>query len=156
MNKYSIDHTQPCRLLLYDMHPTRDSKACSTLGNEWIMTTYSFHSAFCQVPPRGLFRVAVQLYYFNFDLLGLLSVLPYIVMFCRVCGFRVRVWESYRASRSFEYGYGSVTKLTERPGIVAQAYRTHRSSRRAQKCCTLTPGIVARGVQNSRKFQVRV
>ena len=33
-------------------------------------------------------------------------------MFCRVCGFRVRVWESYRTSRSFGYGYGCVTELT--------------------------------------------
>ena len=37
-------------------------------------------------------------------------------MLCRVCGFRVRVWESYRTSRSFGYGYGSVTELTEVPG----------------------------------------
>ena len=39
------------------------------------------------------------------------------VMFCRVCGFRVRVWESCRTSTSFRYGYGSVTELTEVPGI---------------------------------------
>ena len=45
-------------------------------------------------------------------------------MFCRVCEFRVRVWESYKTSRSFGYGYGSVTELTEVPGIVARAYRT--------------------------------
>ena len=77
--------------------------------------------------------------------------------FCRVCGFRVRVWGSYRTSRSFGYGYGSVTELTEVPGIVAQAYRTHRSSRRVQKtCCTRTRGIVARVLQNSQKFRVRV
>ena len=48
------------------------------------------------------------------------------VMFCRVCGFRVRVWESYRTSRSFGYGYGCVTELTEVPGIVARAYRTQK------------------------------
>ena len=54
-------------------------------------------------------------------------------MFCRVCGFRVRVWESYRASRSFGCGYGSVTELTEVPG----GYK---------KCCTRAPGVVARGV----------
>ena len=70
------------------------------------------------------------------------------VMFCRVCAFRVRVWGSYRTSRSFEYGYGSVTELkdielTEVPG-------GHK------KCCTRTPGIVVRGVQNSQKFRVRV
>ena len=48
--------------------------------------------------------------------------------FCRVCGFRVRVWESYRTSRSFGYGCESVTELPEVLGIVARAYRTHRSS----------------------------
>ena len=31
------------------------------------------------------------------------------VIFCRICGFQVRVWESYRTSRSFGYGYESVT-----------------------------------------------
>ena len=52
--------------------------------------------------------------------------------FCRVCGFRVRIWGSYGTSRSFGYGYGSVTGLPEVPGVVAQAYRTHRSSGRVQ------------------------
>ena len=65
------------------------------------------------------------------------------VMFCRVCGFRVRVWESYKTSRSFGYGYGCVTELTEVPG----GYK---------KCCTRTPGIVARGVQSLQIFRVRV
>ena len=54
-------------------------------------------------------------------------------MFCRVCGFRVWVWESYRTYRSFGYGYGSVTELTEGPGSAARSYRTHRSSRWVQK-----------------------
>ena len=80
------------------------------------------------------------------------------VMFytCRVCGFRVRVWESHRTSRRFGYGYRSVTELTEVPGIVERAYRTHRSSGRGKTCCTSTLGIVARVVQNSQKFRVRV
>ena len=39
--------------------------------------------------------------------------------------FRVRVWGSYRSSG---YGYESVTEITEVPGIVKQACRTHRSS----------------------------
>ena len=51
---------------------------------------------------------------------------------CRVCGFRVRIWGFYRTSRSFGYGYGSVTELPEVPGILAQAYITHRSSGRVQ------------------------
>ena len=53
-------------------------------------------------------------------------------MFCRGCGFRVRVLASYRTPRSFGSGYGSVTELPEVPGIVAQAYRTHRRSGRVQ------------------------
>ena len=65
------------------------------------------------------------------------------VMFCRVCGFRVRVWESCRNSRSFGYGYGSVTELIEVPGGF-------------KICVTRTPGIVTRVVQNSQKFRVLV
>ena len=34
--------------------------------------------------------------------------------------------------RSSGYGYGCLTELPEVPGIVAQAYRTHRSSKRVQ------------------------
>ena len=64
-------------------------------------------------------------------------------MFCRVCGFRVRVWVSCRTARSFGYGYGSDSEITEVPG----GYKT---------CCTRTPGMVGRGVQNSQKFRVRV
>ncbi|CAM9878092.1 unnamed protein product [Laminaria digitata] len=37
-------------------------------------------------------------------------------MFCRVCVFWVRVWDSYRTYRSSGYGYGSHTELTEVPG----------------------------------------
>ena len=58
--------------------------------------------------------------------------------------------------RSSGYGYGSVIELTEVPGIVARAYRTHRSSGQVQKCCTRTPGICGMGVQSSQKFRVRV
>ena len=92
------------------------------------------------------------------------------VMFCRVCGFRVRVWELYRTCRSFGYGYGSVTKLTEVPGIVARAHRTHRSSGQVQKMLYPYPGYSGTGrteltelpgtgmnvLQNSQKFRVRV
>ena len=92
-------------------------------------------------------------------------------MFCRVCEFRVRVWESYKTSRSFGYGYGSVTELTEVPGIVAQGRTELTEVPGGYKICyTRTPGIVARGVQNStevpgkgmnvlqnsQKFRVRV
>ena len=47
----------------------------------------------------------------------------------RVCGCRVRVWVSYRTYRSSGLGYKTLTELTEVPGRVARAYRTHRSSR---------------------------
>ena len=65
-------------------------------------------------------------------------------MVCRVCGFRVRVWESYRTSTSFGYGYGSVTKLTEVSGVAARAYKTD------------VPGTGMNVLQNSQKFRVRV
>ena len=90
-------------------------------------------------------------------------------MFCRVCGFRVRVRESYRTSRSFGYGYGSVTEFTEVPGIVARAYITHRSCGRVQKMLYPYPGHSDTGrtelievpgtgmnvLQNSQKFRLR-
>ena len=101
-------------------------------------------------------------------------------MFCRVCAFRVRVWESYRTSRSFGYGYGSVTELTQVPGIVARSCSTHRIFGRVQNAVPVprllwhgrtevsgTGMNVARNsqkvfctgmdvVQNSQKFWVRL
>ena len=59
-------------------------------------------------------------------------------MFSRVCGFRVRVWGSYRTSRSFGHGYESVTYIPEVPGIVARAYITHRNCGGYERCCTRT------------------
>ena len=76
--------------------------------------------------------------------------------FCRVCGFRGSVWGSYRTSRSFGYGYGSVTELPEVPGIVAQAYSTHRSSGRVQNTMYPYPGHCGTGLENTQKFRVRV
>ena len=90
------------------------------------------------------------------------------VMFCRVCGFRVRVWEFYRTSSSFGYGCGSVTELTEVSGIVARACRTHRSCGRVQKVpypypgycgtgsteLTEVPGTGMRVLHNFQKFRV--
>ena len=92
------------------------------------------------------------------------------VVFCRVCGFRVRVWGSYRTSRSFGYRYGSVTELPEVPGIVAQAYRTSRTSGRVQNMLYPYPGYCGEGrtklpevpgtgmgvLQNFQKLRVRV
>ena len=57
----------------------------------------------------------------------------------------MRVWESYRSSRSFGYGYESVTELPGVPGSVARAYRTHRSSGWAQKVLYLYPGYWGTG-----------
>ena len=42
--------------------------------------------------------------------------------------------------RSFGYEYGIDTELTEVPGIVARAYRTHRSFGRIQKMLYPYPG----------------
>ena len=67
------------------------------------------------------------------------------VMFCRVCGFRVRVWESYRASRSFGYEYESVTELSEVACIVARAYRTHGRSGGVRKVLYPYPGYCGTG-----------
>ena len=78
-------------------------------------------------------------------------------MFCRVWGFRVRVWASHRTSRSFGYGYGSVAELTEAPGIVARAYRTHRSSRygyERHKELKEVPGTGMKVLQKVQKFRV--
>ena len=66
-------------------------------------------------------------------------------MFCRVGGFRVRVWASYKTSRGFGYGYESVTELPELPGLVAWACRTHRSSGRVQKVLYPYPGYCGTG-----------
>ena len=59
--------------------------------------------------------------------------------------FRVRVWGSYRTYRSSGYGYGSVTDLTEVPGIVARA------------CTELTqvPGRYKNAVPASRVYAKR-
>ena len=91
-------------------------------------------------------------------------------MFCRVYGFRVKVSESYRTSRSFGYEHGSVAELTEVPGIVARACRTHRSFGRGQKMLYPYPGYCGTGrtelrdvpgtgmnvLHTSQKFRVRV
>ena len=104
------------------------------------------------------------------------------VMFCRICGFRVRVWESYGTSLSSGYGYGSATELTEVPGICGTcvqnsqkfragtknavpvprvlwhgAYRTHTSSRYGYERHTEleeVPGTGTGVLQNSQKFRV--
>ena len=70
----------------------------------------------------------------------------------------------------FRYGYRCLTKLPEVPGIVAQAYRTHRSSERVQNALYPYPGYCGHGrtelpevpgtgmnvVQNFQKFRVQV
>ena len=66
-------------------------------------------------------------------------------MLCRVCGLRVRVWESYSPSKSFEYGCESVTELPEVPGIVARAYTTHRISGGIQNLLYPYPGYCGTG-----------
>ena len=80
----------------------------------------------------------------------------------------MRVWESYRTSRSLGYGYGSVTQLTEVLAIVAWAYRTHRIYGQVQKTLYPYPGYCSTGrteftevprkgmnvIQNSEKLRV--
>ena len=85
--------------------------------------------------------------------------------------FRVRVWGSYITYRSSAYGYGSVTDLTEVPGVVALAYITHRSSGQVSYKNAVpvpgylwhwrtelgeVPGTGMNVVQNLKKFRVRV
>ena len=74
-------------------------------------------------------------------------------MFCRVCGVCVRVWESYRTSRRFGYGYESVPEVPEVPGIVARAYRNHRSSGRVQKVLYPYPGYCGTGCAELTEVQ---
>ena len=75
-------------------------------------------------------------------------------MFCWVCSSRVRVWGSYRISRTFGYGCGSVSELPEVPGIVAQAYRTSRSSGRVQKHAVPVPRVLwPKTYRTSRSFR---
>ena len=62
------------------------------------------------------------------------------VIFCRVCGIRVRVCNLTELPEVLGYEYGSVTLLTEAPGIVALAYTTHRSSGRVQNMLNPYPG----------------
>ena len=68
------------------------------------------------------------------------------VGFCRVCGFRVRVWVSYRTYKSSGLGYNTLTELTEVPGV-----QNSKKSGQVYKRNTGTPGIVKPGVQNSQK-----
>ena len=73
------------------------------------------------------------------------------VMFCSVRGFRVRVWESCRTSRSLRYGYGCVTELTEVPGVCGAGVQNLQKFRAGIKwLCTRTPGIVARSYRSYR------
>ena len=71
-------------------------------------------------------------------------------MFCRVCGFRVRVWDSYETSRSFGYGYGIVTELPKVTGIVARAYITYINSGRVQKVL-YAPRVLWHGVYRTHR-----
>lgn len=53
-------------------------------------------------------------------------------------------------------GVDTLQKSRKVPGIVTQAYITHRISVRVYIRCTCTLGILARGVQNVQKFPVLV
>ena len=94
-------------------------------------------------PPRKMFSA------WGYILIWFLRADNIKVMFCRVLFslHRGRVWESHRTSRSIGYRYGSVTELTEVPGIVARAYRTHRSSGPVQRKLYPYFGFCGTGVQ---------
>ena len=84
--------------------------------------------------------------------------------------FRVRVWGSYRTSRTSGNGYEGLAKHTELPGSVAPAYRTSRSSGHGYGCPTkvtevlrgVIPGVKYHGygslctLQTEPKKEVRV
>ena len=94
----------------------------------------------------------------------------YTLKFCNVCGFRVRVWGSYRTSRSSGYcGTGmqnSQEFLTGTKHDVAVPrvlwhglYRTHRRSGYVYESLTENPEIPGTGMkvlQNFRNFRTGV
>ena len=77
-------------------------------------------------------------------------------MFRRVCGFRVRVWESYRTSRMFRVRVWMCYRTQRSSGYCGTGVQNTEVPGGYKKCCTRTPGIVARGLQRSQKFRVRV
>ena len=107
--------------------------------------------------------------FFTYSSFTLYDAHSYKVMFCRVCGSRLRFWESYRIP-GIGYWYGSVRELTEVPGIVARAYRTQQKFRAGTKDAIPVPGYCGTGrteqienpgtgmneQQNSQKFRARV
>ena len=62
-----------------------------------------------------------------------------------VPGTGMKILQNFQKFRAL-YGYGSVTELPEVPGIVAQAYRTHRSSGRIQSMMYPHPGYCGSGL----------
>ena len=77
-------------------------------------------------------------------------------MFCRVCGFRVRVWESYGISRSFGYdcGYCGTGVQSGRVQKVLYQYPGYCGTERTE--LTEVPATGMNVVQNSQKFFVRM
>ena len=88
-------------------------------------------------------------------------------MFCRVRGFRVRVWGSYRTSRRFRHGYRSDSEVTEAPGMGVQNSPKFRAGTKmlypypgycvaGRTEPTEVPGTGMNVVQNLQEFRVRV
>ena len=77
-------------------------------------------------------------------------------MFCRVCGFRVRIWPSYRTCGSSGHGNGSLAELTEVPGTgVQHGLQVLQNSQKFQVGTRMLypyPGYCGTGVQNLQKF----
>ena len=90
-------------------------------------------------------------------------------MFCRLCRFRVRVWESYGTPEVSGTGMEVLHNSQKfRVLCVARACKTHRSSGRVQKTLYPYPGFWGTGrtelaevpragmniLHNSQKFRV--
>ena len=78
----------------------------------------------------------------------------YVLQGLRIPGKGMEVLQNLQKFRV--HGYGSVTELTEVPGIAAQAHRTHRSYGYGIERLCPYPGYCGTGGQNSHKIQVRV
>ena len=63
------------------------------------------------------------------------------------------MWESYRTSRCFGYGNGSVTELTEVPGILARGVHNSRAFRYGHERDTELIKLAGTGMKVIQNFQ---
>ena len=77
-------------------------------------------------------------------------------MLCRVCGFRVRVWESYRTCEVSGTGMDVLQKSQKFRVLWHGAYRAYRSSGYGYECpteLTEVPGTGVKVLQNFQKYR---